>query len=76
LGEQEVEALIQRLQDCLRMARGEAPGTEVESYALIQLKSARSRRTMRPSNLDHHAGRYENLCSCQLAADGLQRKLR
>ncbi|SDE91918.1 hypothetical protein SAMN05444679_1395 [Variovorax sp. CF079] len=27
LGEQEVEALIQRLQDCLRMARGETPGT-------------------------------------------------
>ena len=27
LGEQEVEALIQRLQDCLRMARGETPRT-------------------------------------------------
>lgn len=27
LGEQEVKALIQRLQDCLRMARGEAQGT-------------------------------------------------
>ena len=26
LGAQEVEALIQRLQDCLRMTRGEAPG--------------------------------------------------
>lgn len=27
LGDQEVEALIQRLQDCLRIAKGEAQGT-------------------------------------------------